>query len=43
MDEANGDGWVELHPDGSLREISFHRGDEASFTAKPWATSSTAC
>jgi hypothetical protein len=44
MDEANGDGWAELQPDGSLQgEIRFHRGDEASFTAKPWAISSTAC
>ena len=44
MDEARGDGWAELQPDGSLEgEISFHDGDEASFTARPWDTSSTAC
>lgn len=44
MDEACGDGWAELQPDGSLKgEIRFHSGDEATFTARPWATSSTAC
>ena len=43
MDEACGDGWAELQPDGSLvGEISFHNGDEIPFVAKPWATSSTA-
>ena len=43
MDEACGDGWVELEPNGSLRgEISFHRGDEYQFAARRW-TSSTAC
>lgn len=43
MDEAHGDGWAELQPDGSISgEICFHRGDEASFTARPW-TSSTTC
>lgn len=43
MDEARGDGWVELQLDGSIAgEICFHRGDEAPFTARPW-TSSTAC
>jgi hypothetical protein len=43
MDEASGDGWAELQSDGSIQgEIHFHRGDEASFTAKLWATSSTA-
>ena len=44
MDEANGDGWAHLQPNGSIKgEISFHGGDEASFTARPWNTSSTAC
>jgi hypothetical protein len=44
MDEANGDGWAELQPNGSLRgQICFHSGDEADFIARPWATSSTAC
>jgi hypothetical protein len=43
MDETHGDGWVELQPDGTIAgEICFHRGDEATFTARPW-TSSTAC
>jgi hypothetical protein len=44
MDEASGDGSVELRPDGSLRgQIDFHNGDEIYFTARRWATSSTAC
>jgi hypothetical protein len=44
MDEARGDGWAELHPDGSITgQICFHGGDEAGFTARPWETSSTAC
>ena len=44
MDEASGDGWAELQPDGSLNgEICFHRGDEVVFVARPWPTSSTAC
>ena len=44
MDEACGHGWAELQPDGSLAgEICFHGGDEITFTARPWATSSTAC
>ena len=44
MDSACGDGWAELHPDGSLKgQICFHGGDEADFTARPWKTSSTAC
>lgn len=43
-DEACGDGWAERQPDGSLvGEIRFHRGDEISFIARPWNTSSTAC
>ena len=42
MDEAKGDGWAELQPDGSLQgAICFHGGDEANFIARPW-TSSTA-
>jgi hypothetical protein len=44
MDEARGDGWAELQADGSIiGQICFHGGDEASFTAHPWTTSSTAC
>jgi hypothetical protein len=43
MDEAQGDGWAELQPDGSLKgQIRFHGGDEANFTARR-DTSSTAC
>ena len=43
MDEAQGDGWAELQPDGSLEgAICFHDGDEANFIARRW-TSSTAC
>ena len=43
MDEASGDGWTELQPDGSLKgEIRFHNGDDAKFVARPW-DSSTAC
>lgn len=44
MDEACGDGWAGLQPDGSLKgEICCHGGDEATFIARPWVTSSTAC
>jgi hypothetical protein len=44
MDEASGDGWAEIQPDGSLNgRICFHGADEANFTARPWGTSSTAC
>lgn len=44
MDEACGDGWAELQSDGTLiGEICFHGGDEISFTARRWTTSSTAC
>lgn len=44
MDEACGDGWAELQPNGSLKgQICFHGGDEANFTARRWKTSSTAC
>lgn len=44
MDEARGDGWAELQPDGSIiGQICFHGGDEANFTARPWTTFSTAC
>lgn len=43
MDEAHGDGWAEVQPDGSLKgAIHFHGGDEANFIARRW-TSSTAC
>lgn len=41
--ETSGDGYVELQDDSSVTgEISFHLGDESSFVAMPW-TSSTAC
>jgi hypothetical protein len=44
MDEACGDGWAELQPDGSIiGQICFHSGDEANFTARRWKPSSTAC
>jgi hypothetical protein len=44
MDEASGEGWAELQPDRSLiGTICFNRGDEVSFTARRWVTSSTAC
>ena len=44
MEEASGDGWAELQPDGTLEgQICFQGGDEADFIAKPWRTSSTAC
>ena len=43
MDKASGDGWAELQPDGSLKgAICFDGGDEATFIARRW-TSSTAC
>jgi hypothetical protein len=43
MDDARGDGWAEVRPDGSLKgAICFHGGDEANFIARRW-TSSTAC
>ena len=43
MDEAGGDGWAEVQPDGSLHgQICFHDGDEADFIAQR-DTSSTAC
>jgi len=43
MDEAQGDGWAELQPDGSLKgTICFQAGDEAHFIARR-TTSSTAC
>jgi hypothetical protein len=42
-DEARGNGWAELQPDGSLGgEICFHNGDEAAFNARRH-TSSAAC
>jgi hypothetical protein len=44
MDPAAGHGWAELQDDGSIEgEICFHNGDEATFIARPWNTSSTAC
>ena len=36
MDQACGDGWAELQPDGSIkRHICFYGGDDASFTRAP--------
>jgi hypothetical protein len=44
MDEACGSGWAELQDDGSLQgEIRLHGGDEITFLARRWPTSSTAC
>jgi hypothetical protein len=44
MDEASGEGWAEIQPDGSLEaEITLQSGDEITFTARRWMTSSTAC
>jgi hypothetical protein len=44
MDEASGGGSAELQKDGSLTgEIRFHNGDDSTFIARPWTTSSTAC
>jgi hypothetical protein len=41
MDEAQGHGWAEPQPDGSLKgQICFHGGDEANFITR---TSSTPC
>ena len=43
MDEAQGHGWAELQPDGSLKgQICCHSGDEVDFIAHRWS-SSTAC
>ncbi|MDP2129260.1 MAG: hypothetical protein U0975_04585 [Erythrobacter sp.] len=43
MDEASGEGWVELQDGGPINgEVSFHDGDESSFVATRWI-SSTAC
>lgn len=44
MDEACGDGSAKLQPDRSLHgEIKFHNGDDITFIARRWPTSSTAC
>jgi hypothetical protein len=44
MDEASGEGWAELKPDGSLEgEISLQNGDDIPFIARRQKTSSTAC
>ena len=44
MDDASGDGWAELKPDGSLEgEICLHNGDDIPFIAQRQRTSSTAC
>ncbi|MDB5474843.1 MAG: hypothetical protein JWP49_354 [Phenylobacterium sp.] len=43
MDEAQGDGWAELQPNGTLKgQICFDGGDDANFAARR-ETSSTAC
>jgi hypothetical protein len=43
MDDAQGEGWAKLQPNGSLEgKISFARGDEVDFIAQRWI-SSTAC
>lgn len=40
MDEACGEGWAELQPNGSIKgQISFDGGDEVDFIARPWKTS----
>jgi len=39
MDEVSGDGDAEIQPDGSLHgEITFHNGDEFSFIAQKWTS-----
>ena len=43
MEPASGDGWAELHDDGSLRGEIRHNGDDIPFTARRSQTSSTAC
>lgn len=44
MEPASGDGWAELHEDGSLEgEFCRHNGDDIPFTARRSKTSSTAC
>ncbi len=44
MEPASGDGWAELHEDGSLEgEICLHNGDDIPFIARRSKTSSTAC
>jgi Transposase DDE domain len=44
MEEACGDGWAELQPDGTLEgQICIQGGDQVDFTAKPWRISSTTC
>ncbi len=43
MDQVCGNGWADLQPDGALHgEICFHNGDEHTFIAHKW-NSSTAC
>jgi hypothetical protein len=43
-DQVDGTGWAELQDDGSLiGEISYRNGDETTFKAIPWSTSSTPC
>jgi hypothetical protein len=44
MEPAKGDGWAELHDDGSLEgEICLLNGDNIPFIARRSTTSSTAC
>lgn len=43
MDNVSGDGSAELQPNGVLNgQICYHNGDEYTFTAEKWS-SSTAC
>jgi len=43
MDEAAGDGWARLQPNGTLKgEIPLQNGDDIPFIARK-STSSTAC
>jgi hypothetical protein len=43
-DQVDGTGWAELQDDGALiGEISYRNGDETTFKAIPWPTSSTPC
>jgi len=43
-DMLDGTGWAELQDDGTLiGEISYRNGDETTFKAIPWPTSSTPC
>jgi hypothetical protein len=44
MDDASGDGWAQMKPDGSIEgEICLQNGDDIPFIARRQKTSSTAC